>query len=161
MSTTREIAASLGAWLKASLINAVVLVLLFTIGLAIVGVPWWLFFGLACGVLNLLPWIGPVLSLLVAAYAGLFVPAEGWTGAAMTSAVWLLIQIIDGFVLAPRAASRAGVHPLFSIPLVIVAAMFFGPVGAILAVPLVAILLIIWRTSRRSRAGAQRGRMLR
>jgi predicted PurR-regulated permease PerM len=94
-----------------------------------------------------------VFSLLLGAYAGLFIPVEGWLGPAMAAGVWLAIQIVDGFVLQPRAAARSGVHPLLSIPLVLVAAIFFGPLGAILAVPAVAVLLIVWKASRRSRTG--------
>ena len=64
--------------------------------------------------------------------------------------VWLVVQIVEGFVLSPRAAGRSGVHPVASIFLVLIAGIALGPVGAILAVPVVAVLLIIYRSWRRA-----------
>ncbi|HYO81672.1 MAG TPA: AI-2E family transporter [Bryobacteraceae bacterium] len=150
MPAARDIRVSLGAWLVASAVNAAVVACLFAIGFAIAGVPWWLAVGLLCGVLNAVPLIGSLLSLTIAAYAGLFTPYEGWTGLLATGGVWLTIQIVEGFVLSPRAAARSGVNPFLSIPLVLAAGFLLGPVGAIAAVPVAAVLLIIWR-ARRSR----------
>jgi predicted PurR-regulated permease PerM len=65
--------------------------------------------------------------------------------------VWLIIQTIDGFILTPRAAGRAGVNPFLAIAITIAAAFMFGPLGMLLAVPAVAVVLIILRAVQRSR----------
>jgi predicted PurR-regulated permease PerM len=56
--------------------------------------------------------------------------------------------VIDGFFLSPRAARHAGVNPVLSILITIAAGFLFGPLGVILAVPVVAVILIISRAAR-------------
>jgi predicted PurR-regulated permease PerM len=68
---------------------------------------------------------------------------------AIVAGIWLAIQILDGFILSPRAAGRAGVPPILSIFLVLAAGLVFGPIGMILAVPAAAIILIIAKALRR------------
>ena len=108
MGTTRQIAVSLGAYAKAVALNALIVSLLFAVGLAIAGVPWWLLVGFLCGVANAIPQVGGVLSLLLVALASL-AARDVWVTMAGAGVAWLIIQIIEGFVLSPRAAGRSGV----------------------------------------------------
>lgn len=149
MAVVKRIGTSLGAYIRASAQNALIVSLLYCVGFAIAGVPGWLFTGLVCGVLNVIPQIGGVLALAFALLVELFF-TDDWMGMAYAGAVWLVVQVIEGFVLSPRAAGRAGVHPIASIFMVLIAALVFGPLGAILAIPVVAILLIIWKSARRT-----------
>lgn len=149
MAVARRIGSSLGAYLKASVQNAIIVTMMFCTGFAIAGVPWWLFTGMVCGLLNWIPQLGAVLSLAFVLLVELFF-TDDWIGMAYAGGVWLVVQVVEGFVLSPRAAGRAGVHPIASIFIVLIAALVFGPVGAILAVPVVAVLLIIWRSARGS-----------
>jgi predicted PurR-regulated permease PerM len=140
-SIASQIAHSLAAYFKATLKNAIITTLLFVIGFAIAGVPWWPVTGLLCGVLNLLPHLGPILSLGLVLLIQYFA-TDDWTRMAIVAGIWLAIQILDGFVLSPHAAGRAGVPPILSIFLVLAAGLVFGPIGMILAVPIAAIILI-------------------
>jgi len=146
-SIASQIAHSLAAYLKATLQNAIITLLLFVAGFAIAGVPWWPVTGLLCGALNLFPHLGPVLSLGLALLIQYFA-TEDWTRLAIVAGIWLAIQILDGFVLSPRAAGRAGVPPILSIFLVLGAGLVFGPIGMILAVPITAIILITTKALR-------------
>jgi predicted PurR-regulated permease PerM len=148
MAVARNIWTSLAAYVRASVQNAFIVILLYCAGFAIAGVPWWALTGLACGLLNAIPQIGAVLALGFVLLVELFF-TEDWLGMAYAAGVWLLVQVVEGFVLSPRAAGRAGVHPVASIFIVLIAALVFGPIGAILAVPVVAVLLIIWRAARK------------
>ena len=148
MAVVRRIGTSLGAYVKASVQNAFIVALLYCAGFAIAGVPWWLFTGFVCGVLNAIPQIGGVLALGFVLLVEFFF-TDDWLGMAYAGGVWLAVQTIEGFVLAPRAAGRAGVHPIASIFIVLIAAVLFGPIGALIAIPVVAILLIIWKAARR------------
>ena len=149
--TGNQIGRSLFAWIRASVINGFVVALLFSVGFALSGVSWWLAFGLVAGLANAVPVLGSLCALALSLYAGLFTHHEGWTGLLFTGGVWLVVQIVEGFLLSPRAAGHAGVPPLLSIPLVLIAGLVFGPLGAILAVPVAAVLLIVHRTGRRHR----------
>lgn len=148
MGVVSEIGHSLGAYLKATFVNAVVTILLFVAGFAIAGVPWWLVTGLLCGLTNLFPYVGSLLALGIALVIQFFANDE-WSRLAAVGGVWFAVQIIDGFILSPRAASKSGVNPIFSIFLVIAASLLFGPIGMLLAVPVTAVLLIIKKSFRK------------
>jgi predicted PurR-regulated permease PerM len=147
MGTARRVGESLGAYLKAVALNALIVALLFVAGLAVAGVPWWLLVGLLCGLVNAVPQIGGVMSLLVVVLASL-AANDVWITMAWGGGVWLVIQTIEGFVLSPRAAGKSGVPPVFSIFLVLAAGLILGPIGAILAVPVAAVILVVWRAAR-------------
>ncbi|HUS05514.1 MAG TPA: AI-2E family transporter [Bryobacteraceae bacterium] len=147
MGVGSQIVSSLGAYVKAQFQNAIILILLYVAGFAIAGVPWWLLTGILCGLLNLIPQVGSILALGLALLLQ-FLFREGWEPLAYAGIVWLVIQVVDGFVLSPRAAGRSGVNPFASIILVLVAGFCFGPLGMILAVPVAAVLLIVIRAMR-------------
>lgn len=146
-STGARIVQSLWAYTKALLVNAVALTLFFMAGFAIAGMPWWPITGFLCGVLNVIPYAGPLLSLGLALLIAFFASAD-WTKLAIIGGIWLAGQIVDGFILSPRAAGEAGVNPLLSIVLVLVAGLVFGPAGMVLAVPVCAVVFIIARAAR-------------
>jgi predicted PurR-regulated permease PerM len=148
VSVHREIGRSLGAYVQAQLQNALITIGLFIVGFAVTGVPWWALTGFVCGVVNLVPHLGPVIALLLGLYVR-WLTTDDWVKLAYVGAAWLAIQVIDGFVLSPRAAGRAGVNPFLSIVITLVAGMMFGPIGMILAVPIVAVILIVWRATRK------------
>jgi predicted PurR-regulated permease PerM len=148
MATGSRILESLGAYIKAQFQNAIIVIVLYIAGFAITGVPWWLLTGFVCGVVNLIPHLGPIITLFLAVLLKWFV-TDDWVQIAYVAGVWLLIQIVDGFILSPRAAGRAGVNPFLSILITLAAGFLFGPIGMILAVPVVAVVLVILRATRR------------
>ena len=147
MAVASQIVQSLRAYLHAQVQNAGILILLYIAGFAIAGVPWWLLTGILCGLLNLIPHFGSILALGLALLVQ-FLAKDGWEPLAYVGGAWMIIQIVDGFVLAPRAAARSGVNPFLSIFLVLIAGFLFGPLGMILAVPVAAVLLIVIRAVR-------------
>lgn len=148
MSVGRDVAGSLKTYLKAQVQNAFITTLLFVIGFAMAGVPWWLLTGLVCGVVNLVPYFGPLIAVGLALLIQFFA-YDGWQPLAYVAAVWFVVQVVDGFVLSPRAASRSGVNPFLSILLVLVAGLVLGPIGMIVIVPVTAVFLIIYRALRK------------
>jgi predicted PurR-regulated permease PerM len=138
---------ALRAYIGAQLRNALILGGLYCIGFALTGVPWWLLTGFACGVLQQVPYLGSVAALALAAMLRWFAGGGG-TEVALVFGVWLAIQVLDGFFLSPRAAGKAGVNPLASIAITIAAGFLFGPLGVILAVPAVAVILVVWKASK-------------
>jgi predicted PurR-regulated permease PerM len=150
MGLASEIASSLGAYVKAQAWNAVIVIVLYTVGFALTGVPWWLLIGPLAGVLNLVPHLGPLLALGLPLLIK-WISTDDLMPLVWIGVVWLIIQTVDGFILSPRAAGRAGVNPFLAIAITIAAAFLFGPLGMLLAVPAVAVLLIVLRAVQRSR----------
>lgn len=147
MRTVRAIVQALGAYLKAQVQNAAIVTALYVIGFAVAGVPWWGLSGFFCGLLQLIPHLGSLialaLGLLLKGLAG-----GHWLQLLAVFGVWLAIQIVDGFVLSPRAAGRAGVHPVAGILITLAAGLWLGPLGVIFAVPVVAVILVVARAVR-------------
>jgi predicted PurR-regulated permease PerM len=150
MGVATEIVSALGAYLKAQAWNAVIVIVLYTAGFAITGVPWWLLIGPVAGVLNLIPHFGPLLALGLPLFVK-WISTDDLMPLIWIGVLWLIIQTIDGFVLTPRAAGRAGVNPFLAILITIVAAFMFGPLGMLLAVPAVAVILVVFHAVQRTR----------
>jgi len=150
MSVASEIVTSLGTYLKAQAWNALLVTCLYTVGFAVAGVPWWLLFGIVSGALNLIPHLGPVLALAIPLFVQ-WIGSDGWTPLFWVFGAWIIIQIVDGFVLSPRAAGRAGVNPFLAIAITLGAGVAFGPLGMLLAVPVTIVALLVVRAVRRAR----------
>jgi AI-2 transport protein TqsA len=144
MGVVSDVASALGAYLKAQVWNAIIVVALYVTGFALTGVPWWLLTGIIAGLLNLIPHLGPLLALALPLLLK-WLSSDNLMDLVWIGVLWLAIQTIDGFVLSPRAAGRAGVNPFLAILITIAAAFAFGPLGMLLAVPIVAVVLIISR----------------
>jgi predicted PurR-regulated permease PerM len=149
MTVAHDVITSLGAWVKAQAQNAVIVTGLYIVGFAIAGVPWWLLIGFLSGLVNLIPHLGPLFALAIP-LPFIWIATYDWLRLAYVGGVWLAIQIIDGFFLSPRAAGRAGVNPFLAILLTIAAGIMFGPIGMLIAVPVVAVIMVVVRalTSR-------------
>lgn len=110
---------------------------------AAMGMPYAALWGVAAGVLNCLPYAGPTIVL-----AGSFIVALmqfqdlGWAGGVALAS--LIITSLEGFVLAPVLFGRwSRVNPVA----VFVAVMFWtwlwGPIGALLALPLLVTMKVV------------------
>ena len=115
------------------------------LGAAVTGVFWllgvevpWMWGGLA-GLLNFVPYVGPVVFFLIAALGGLAVAPDALTGLVPAFA-YLGINLAEAYVLTPLILGRRfRINPL----LIMVALSFWGwvwgAVGALLSVPLLII----------------------
>jgi predicted PurR-regulated permease PerM len=151
MGVGSEIVRSLGAYLKAQLWNALIVTAMYVVGFALTGVPWWFLIGILSGLLNLFPHLGPLFSLALPLIVK-WLSTDELMPVVWVGVVWLVIQTIDGFVLSPHAAGRAGVNPFLAILITIGAGFVFGPIGMLLAIPVLAIVLIVLRAVRSASA---------
>ena len=148
-SVTREVASTLGGYIVGQAKVAGILACLYSIGYAISGVPYWLLLGVFCGALNVIPVVGSLIGIAVTAGAVLL--ADGtmynYIGLLIT---FVVVQGLEGFWITPRVLGRrVGVSPLYVFLGVLVGGAMFGPVGLLLAVPVLAVIGILWRRARR------------
>ncbi len=120
-------------------------------GFTIIGLKFGLFIGLAFGLLNIIPYLGTILGLLVALPLAFFQPGGGWQLLGLVLVVKIVVQCIEGWFLTPRIMGHStGLHPV-----VIIVAVFFwgtafgGVLGMLLAVPLTAFFVTAWRLAKR------------
>lgn len=148
----RTVIRVLGGWLRGTLIQSSVVAAVISIGLTIVGVPYALAIGVMGGLLNIVPYLGPFIALLIAAGAGLFISP----GAALWAIVVVVIaQQLDSLVLAPRIlGDQMDLHPLLVIFSLLTGAALFGVPGMVLSVPVAAVikgLFVYWFEKRSDR----------
>jgi len=145
----RAVGKAVGGFVRGQLLVAFIVGLLSSLGLYLIDMPFWLIIGIAAGVLNLIPFVGPVVGGGLALVVGIF---DGNLGKGLAAvAIFVAIQQLDNHVITP-IVQRAQVHlsPLVIVLALIVGGSEAGLLGVLVAVPLVAVLRIVaghlWRT---------------
>ncbi len=111
------------------------------IGLALLGVPYVLVLGLWTSVTAILPYIGAFLGAIPAILIALTI---SWETAAMVALLYVVINQLEGNLITPRIQGGVvRVHPLLIFVSVIGGSEIAGPLGAILAVPTLAVLRVL------------------
>jgi predicted PurR-regulated permease PerM len=133
--------AKVGAYLRGHLIRCTLVGIVCWLGLSIIGMPFALMLGALVGVSNLLPYIGPYLAAVPAVIIAL---TRSWTLAVVVVIFYIIIEIIDSFVLTPLLLGRAvDLHPFAVIVAILVGGRLFGFLGIILAIPIAATLKVL------------------
>ncbi len=135
------------AFFRGQLLVALIQGLLFAVGFAAVGLRYGFTIGFVLGLLNVIPYLGSIIGLGVSLPLAFFQDGGGWGTMGGVISVFLVVQLIEGYVLTPRImGERTGLHPM-----AIIIAIFFwgtalgGIMGMILAIPLTAFLASLWR----------------
>jgi predicted PurR-regulated permease PerM len=131
-----EIGAILRKWLNGQLAAMAVVGLVTYAGLLVLGVPLSLVLALLIGLFEFIPYIGPILGaapmLLVSA-------GEGLDMLIWVAGLYLLVQLLESYVITPLIQSRAvSLPPAVVIMSQLVFGAMFGVLGLALATPLVA-----------------------
>lgn len=97
------------------------------------------FIGLVMGVMNVVPYAGPLIGGVMSVFMGVVTPIEGMTtGHTMLviAGTLLIIKGFDDFVLQPSLYSeRVKAHPLEIFIVILIAGSLAGVVGMLLAIP--------------------------
>lgn len=114
---------------------------LLTIGFLAMGLNYALLFGLAAGLLSIIPYLGITISIIPTVTVAA-IQFGDWLHPLLVLCVFIVVQTLEGFVISPKIiGDRVGMHPLT----IIVAIMFGttllgGILGGVLAIPLTAAL---------------------
>ena len=131
-----EIEFKIGAFVRGLALLSLVIGVLSGIGYALIGLPYALTIGIIAGILEAVPYVGPILTMIVSVAVGLSVSP---TMALLAVGVALVVQMLENAIIVPRVMDRAvGVNPIVTLLALSIFAELFGFVGALLAVPLAA-----------------------
>jgi len=132
------------AWVLGQIIAMVLLAGLTTFGLWLLGVPYFLAFGVFAGVAAIVPFFGVLLSTVLPALFAL--GAFGVTKALLVAALGVLVHIIEANFVAPVVMERqVNLPPVVTIAGVLLIGKLFGLGGLIIAVPILALVMILVR----------------
>ena len=119
------------------------------IGLLALGVQDAVLLALLMGILEILPYLGPVLAAIPIVLSAMMQGAET---ALLVLAMLVLVQQIEGNFITPYfTASSTSVHPLAAILSIFVLGSLLGIWGILIAVPMVALIQSIWWSLRKIR----------
>lgn len=141
ITTGREIDTILSGFIQGQLVTALIVGILETIGLMIVGVRYPLILGMIGGLANVIPYFGPFIGAVPAVAVSLI---ESPWKALWTAGVFAVVQQIDNSFISPKVIEgRLGLHPVATILAVLVGGEFFGILGMLLSIPVMAILKVL------------------
>jgi predicted PurR-regulated permease PerM len=136
-----RISLSLKGWLKGMLYSMVLITLLIAAGLSIIGVPVALILALITGITELIPNLGP----LIAMVPGVLLAFTISTNTAIVVALlYVVSQTIVANIVTPLIQKRMiNLPPALTLISQLIMGTVSGALGIILAVPLLAILIIL------------------
>jgi predicted PurR-regulated permease PerM len=138
-----DTAATLRAWVTGQLLAMSIFAAFTAVGLWALGVPYWLAFGLFTGLAALVPFFGTIISTAVPA---LFVVGNGWLQVTAVLLLGIVVHFVGSNIIVPWIMARTvSVPPALTIAGVLAMGALLGPVGLIVAVPLLAMMLVLVR----------------
>ncbi len=141
----RDSARVLGLYVRGAALIFVCQIVLYSIGFALAKAPLWGFLAVMCAALGVIPRIGSLIGislvLLISALGG-----ADLTHLAMVGGVWVAVQAVEAFWLAPRFIGKPlGLRPMAVVFALLAGSLVFGPLGLLFAVPVLAIGMVWFR----------------
>jgi predicted PurR-regulated permease PerM len=136
--------ATLRAWVVGQLLAMLVLAVLTALGLSILGVPYWLAFGIFTGLVAVVPFFGTLVSTVVPA---LFVVGTGnWLQVVAVLLLGVVVHLVEANLVAPLIMERkVALPPVLTIASVLIMGTLLGVVGLVVAVPILAVTFVVVR----------------
>lgn len=126
------------------LMETAIICVLYSIALLIIGVPFAIVVGVIGGILNLLPYIGGLIAMLLSIVAAT-IETTGFSTQIIIIIVYLFIQFIDNNILVPRiVSSKVQINALLSLITILLGGALWGLFGMFLSIPFIAVLKIIF-----------------
>lgn len=135
---------------QGQLVIAVIMGAMFATGFTLIGLKGGILIGLVLGLLNIVPFLGTLIGLLIVLPLAYFQPSGGYQLLGLSLIVFTVVQLVESWLLTPKImANRSGLHPA----LVVISVFFWGIAlggitGMILAVPLTAFLVAVWSQAK-------------
>jgi predicted PurR-regulated permease PerM len=137
-----EVEEKLGGWVRGQLILMLAIGVMATLGYVFLGLPNPILLGVAAGLFEIIPMVGPFLAFAPAVLVAL--AAVDPPRALAVAGYALVIQQIESNVLVPRVMGRTvGISPLTVLLGILVGAALAGLPGAFLAVPVAGAMQVI------------------
>lgn len=127
----------LSKFLRGQLLDALIVAIISSITLTVIGLDFAVLVGCFAGLANVIPYFGPIIGAIPAALIGLL--SGGISQALLAVVLLLIIQQIDSNIIYPRVVGTStGLHPVSILIAVTFGGYFWGILGMLLAVPVVA-----------------------
>lgn len=134
-----------GKYLLMQLVVNCLYALPITIGLWLLGIPNAILWGLLTLVLRFVPYIGPVIGMVLPLFLALAI-APGWSLLLWVATLFIVTELVSNNVVEPWLyGSHTGLSPLAIIISAIFWSWLWGPLGLMLSTPLTVCLVVLGR----------------
>lgn len=133
--------ARLGGWARGELSLMFLVGLATFIGLTLIGIPFALPLSILAGILEIIPYLGPVIAAIPSVLIGFGIsPLTGFG----VSALSFLIQQLENYILVPKVMEKSvGVSPIITLVALAIGARLAGITGMIISIPSVITLQVL------------------
>lgn len=137
-----QVEEKLGAWFRGQIMLSVSIGIATWLAYSLLGLEFALPLAILAGILEIVPTIGPILGAIPAMIVALSISP---TMVIFVVLVYIFIQMLEANILVPKIMQRAvGINPIVIILAITIGARLMGIMGALLAIPFVSILIIIY-----------------
>jgi putative permease len=141
---THGVTRALSDFLRARLVESFIMSIIISAGLGLVHAPYAIVIGIWAGIVNVIPYLGPVMgaapALIIATFDPLH-PNEMFWGCAV---VFLIANLIDNFVIFPGIVAKlVKLNPLILVASVMIGQNYYGVVGMLISIPVAAAIKVI------------------
>lgn len=141
MQIIAKVQKKMGYWVLGQIILSLAIFILTFVALKILGIKYALVLALLAGLLEVVPYIGPILSAVPAFFFALIQSPALAVGVII---VYIIVQKMEGYVLVPKIMQKAvGVSPLVVLLSLLVGFKLAGVVGLLLAVPMASAIMVV------------------
>jgi len=152
-----EIERVIGGFIRGQLLVGATVGILITIPLLIMRVPYAILIGVVAGLLDLIPYVGPVIAFIPAFVIALL--NNGPVTALLVAVVFIAANQLEGHIIAPNIVSRTiELRPLAVLLAILIGAEIGGILGMFLAVPAAGIMRVLLSHVAPPKASAEEAR---
>ncbi|MCC6275171.1 MAG: AI-2E family transporter [Leptospiraceae bacterium] len=139
---THKINEQITSYLKSLVIQGLIMATIVSIGLYLIGMEYFLLFGIFVGVANSIPYIGPILGAI---FPVIFALVDNNNSTEISGVIGIIIfaQLVDNVIVQPAIIAKSvSLHPLVMIAGVVAGGELFGLVGMLLSIPVLSVLKV-------------------
>ncbi|MBU0278960.1 MULTISPECIES: AI-2E family transporter [unclassified Gemella] len=140
-TTINEIDNKVGSYISGQMLVSVCVGILLFVGYQIIGLQYAVSLATLAGVLSIVPYLGPMMAIIPAMLVAF---GTDWVMVLKMLVVWGVVQFLEGNFISPNIMGRSmKQHPLTVIFVVIIGTNMMGILGAVIGIPVYAILKIL------------------
>ncbi len=140
-----NVTTQLKSYTRGVMLQSLIMATLCAVGFAFIGHEIPILLGCITGILNLVPYIGPIISMVIASLVGAAMTPFDPSILYLSVLVILIAQIIDNVVVVPAVIANAvNLHPVQVILGIMIIGSLFGTLGVVLAIPAIAASKIVY-----------------
>jgi len=141
-----NVSTQLQAYARGVMLQSLIMATFCAIGFSIIGLDIPILLGAITGLFNLVPYIGPIISIVLSLLVGAAMTPLDPTILYLSVVVIVSAQIFDNVVVIPSVVANAvNLHPVQAILGILIFGSLFGTIGIILAVPAIATGKIVFK----------------